>query len=288
MTLYDQHLHSRHSFDSKAEPESNVEAAISKGLAGLTFTEHFDIHPDDWESCTYHDESYSETIRTLRSRFGSSVFIGKGIEICFQPARMDFVLDFLGRHEFDLVILSVHYFGPGAVHRRSSWEGVGVDEGTRSYLETVLEAVRFCERLHASAGRVFDVLGHLDLVKRYTHRFFDQNIVAVYDELIDEILDTCLAADVVPEINTSTLRQGLDEPMPGSSTIERYSELGGTCISLGSDAHVSRDIGAGFDHALGLMDRAGITRLAVHRQRQREFVELETNATRRPDRSPSS
>lgn len=272
MTLYDQHLHSRHSFDSKAEPVGNVEAAIGKGLAGLTFTEHFDVHPDDWESCTYDDESYGETIRTLRARFGSSIFIGKGVEICFQPERMDFVLDFLAHHEFDLVILSVHYLGQSAVHRRSSWVGVGVEEGTRSYLQTVLEAVRFCEHLHQSAPRVFDVLGHLDLVKRYTHRFFEQNIVAAYAELLDEILDACLAADMVPEINTSTLRQGLDEPMPGSSTLERYAELGGTCVSLGSDAHVSGDIGAGFDHALGLMDRAGITRLAVHRERHREEV----------------
>jgi len=288
VTLYDQHLHSRHSFDSKADPSENVEAAVEKRLAGLTFTEHFDAHPDDWESCTYDDESYSETIRTLRSRFGSSIFIGKGIEICFQPARMDFILDFLARHEFDLVILSVHYFDRGAVHRRSSWKGVGVEEGTRSYLENVLEAARFCERVHKNAGRVFDMLGHLDLVKRYTHRFFEQNCVAAYAELIDEILGTCLAADVVPEINTSTLRQGLDEPMPSSSTIERYAELGGTCTSLGSDAHVSRDIGAGFDQALGLMDRAGISRLAVHRERQRELAPVETDAAARSGQPRSS
>ena len=274
MTLYDQHLHSRHSFDSKAEPGDNVQAAIDKGLAGLTFTEHFDVHPDDWKSCTYDDEAYSDTIRTLRSQFGSCLFIGKGIEVCYQPARMDFVVDFLARHEFDLVILSVHYFGRSAVHRRSSWEGIGVEEGTRSYLESVLEAARFCEHLHSSADRVFDALGHLDLVKRYTHRFFERNSVAQNADLIDEILRTCLTADVVPEINTSTLRQGLDEPMPGPSTIERYAELGGTCISLGSDAHVSRDIGVGFDHSLRLMDRAGITRLAVHRARQRELVEV--------------
>jgi len=288
VALYDQHLHSRHSFDSEADPAENVEAAVTRGLAGLTFTEHFDAHPDDWESCTYDDESYSETIRTLRSRFGSSIFIGKGIEICFQPARMDFLIDFLARHEFDLVILSVHYFGCRAVHRRSNWEGVGVEDGTRSYLETVREAASFCERLHRNSDRVFDVLGHLDLVKRYTHRYFEQNSVAAYPELIDEILEACLAADIVPEINTSTLRQGLDEPMPAATTIERYAELGGTCMSLGSDAHVSTDIGAGFDQALPLMDRAGIARLALHRERRRELIETENCVGRRSDQPPSS
>lgn len=282
MARFDQHLHSRHSFDSKEEPERNVQAAVDRGLAGLTFTEHFDVHPEDWTSCTYDDEAYSETIRSLRDRFGPGIFIGKGIEVCFQPRRMDFILDFLSRHEFDLVILSVHYFGDAAVHRRSNWDGVDVADGTRRYLETVLEAARFCERLHGDGRRVFDVLGHLDLVKRYTQRFFERNTVADHEDLIDDILRSCLAADVVPEINTSTLRQGLDEPMPGPGTIRRYAELGGTCVSLGSDAHVATDIGAGFDHALGLMRQAGIQHLVLHRRRERELVKIDAEATTRP------
>ena len=274
MDLYDQHLHSRHSFDSQADPAGNVRAALDRRLAGLTFTEHFDTHPEDWKTCTYDDAAYSATIATLRETFGDAIFIGKGIEVCFQPDRMDYVLDFLGRHTFDLVILSVHYFGEHPVHHRRHWSDLDVATGTRRYLENVLRAVRFCESLHRSGDRVFDVLGHIDLVKRYTQRFLGSYDVSPCGELIEEILRTCLAADLTPEINTSSLRQGLRETMPGAGTIARYASLGGTAISLGSDAHRSEDIGVGLADAAGMAHASGVGSLAVFRGREPHRVEI--------------
>jgi histidinol-phosphatase (PHP family) len=269
MGLFDQHIHSRHSFDSDTEPVDNVEAALSRGLAGLTFTEHLDTHPDDWKTCCYDDEALSASIESLRLRFGSRVFIGKGIEICYQPERMGYILDFLKNHSFDLVILSVHYFRGVAVHMPEHWDGLDAAEGTRRYLESVLDAVRFCERLHRTEGRVFDVLGHLDLVKRYSHRLLGEHGVAPFPDLIDEILQACLAADVVPEVNTSTMRQDLIEPMPGPDTMARYATLGGTAMSLGSDAHRPEDVGADLDRAAAMLRTAGLTSTAQFKARRR-------------------
>lgn len=275
MDLYDQHVHSRHSFDSQADPSANVDRAIACGLAGLTFTEHFDTHPDDWTGCTYDDEAYSATISRLRAHFGDAIFIGKGIEVCYQPDRMDFVLDFLQRHDFDMVMLSVHYFGTLAVYRRENWTGLNTVAGTRRYLETVLDAARFCQRLHKVHGRVFDVLGHLDLVKRYTQRFFNAYDTSRFDDVLDEILRTCIAADLVPEVNTSTLRQELAEPMPDADTVTRYAELGGKAISLGSDAHRPEDVGAGFEWAANMLRKAGFHHISIFKQRRRVMLPIE-------------
>ncbi len=269
MKLYDQHLHSRHSVDSQADPTANVEAALARGLAGLTFTEHFDTHPDDWETCLYDHESYSATIERLREHFGDAIFIGKGIEVCYQPDRMDFILDFLEGRQFDMVMLSVHYFGARPIHVRENWVGLGAADGTRRYLETVLEAVRFCEELLRTHGRVFDVLAHLDLVKRYTVRFLGRSEVSQFGGLLDEILGACIAADLVPEINTSTWRQGLAEPMPGADAAARYVRLGGAGMSLGSDAHRAEDIGADFDRAVAMLRAAGLQHVPVFQKRKR-------------------
>ena len=62
MKFYDQHVHSRHSYDSQTDPAEDVEAAVARGLSGLTFAEHFDTHPDDWEECCYDDAAYSTAI----------------------------------------------------------------------------------------------------------------------------------------------------------------------------------------------------------------------------------
>lgn len=275
MKLYDQHLHSRHSFDSEADPARNVEKAIERGLAGLTFTEHFDVHPNDRKKCTYDDAAYSQTIADLREKYGRDIFVGKGIEICYQPDHMEIILDFLGRHRFDMVMLSIHYFAGRPVHKRTSWEGTTAAEGTRLYLETVLDGVRMCERVKGSGERVFDVLGHLDFVKRYTQRFFGDFDVMSHADLVDEILQTCLTADLIPEINTSTLRQDLNETMPGPVVVKRYAELGGKAMSIGSDSHKSDHIGANLDHAVQMLRAAGIDRFAVFREQMCEFKVIE-------------
>jgi histidinol-phosphatase (PHP family) len=182
---------------------------------------------------------------------------------------MDFIVDFLDRHQFDLVLLSVHYFGGRPVHQRASWSGIDAATGTREYLNQVREAARFCERLHRRRGPVFQVLGHLDVVKRYSLRFCGSYDVSPFSELIDEILLACLAADLVPEINTSSLRQGLAETMPNAATVARYAALGGTCVSIGSDAHRPEDIGKNFEQATGMLRAAGIRHLATYQSRRR-------------------
>jgi histidinol-phosphatase (PHP family) len=269
LPLYDQHLHSRHSCDCKTDPRANVESAIAKGLAGLTFTEHFDTHPLDFPRCVFDYTDYSATIDRLREEFGSAIFIGKGIEICYQPQRMDFILNFLDKHTFDMVMLSVHYFSGVPVHVKENWEGIAAAAGTGQYLEDVLAAIRFVEKLHAKRGRVFDVLGHLDLVKRYALRYYGSYDVSPFADLIDDILRTCIAADLTPEINTSSLRQGLSETMPNSATICRYAELDGKAISFGSDSHRADDIAAGFDTATTMLRNAGLEGLAVFKNRLR-------------------
>jgi len=275
MDLYDQHLHSRHSFDSRTEPAANVESAVAKGLAGLTFTEHFDTHPNDWSGCVYNDEAYTADLGQLREHYGSSIAIGKGIEVCYQPERMALILEFLDQHEFDLVLVSCHYFGGRPVHQRRSWEGIEAAEGTRIYLEGVRDAMRSCAKLHERRGSVFHVLSHLDFVKRYSQRFLGSVHVADCGDLFDEILRACLDADIIPEINTSTLRQGLGESMPGSEVVKRYAALGGTCMSLGSDAHRAEDIAADFDTALAMLRDAGIANLAVYFSGERRLVPVE-------------
>ena len=274
MKLFDQHLHSRHSFDSRAEPADNVRRAIEVGLSGLTFTEHYDTHPNERDRCVYDEEAYSATIAALRAEFGKDIWIGKGIEVCYQPANIAEIVEFLGRRRFDLVILSVHWSQGHPIHDPSAWQGRDASLVTRKYLQTVRDAMRECERLHRGQGRVFDVLGHLDFAKRYGMRFLGVNHVDDHGDVIDEILGACLAADVVPEVNTSTIRQGLGESMPGPAVIRRYAELGGTMMSLGSDSHRAGDIGADFAQAVSWLVEAGIGYAAVFKERQRRGEKL--------------
>ncbi len=260
--VFDQHLHSWNSFDCKTPPVENVEQAIAVGLAGLTFTEHFDTHPSEWESCVYDDLKIERELSEVREQFGDRMFIGKGIEVCYQPERLDFVLEMLTAHSFDVVLLSVHWASGRAVHLQDLFKGMSCDEYLRFYLESVRECTANLVQMKRDGHQPFQILGHLDYAKRSAYRFFGFDGQLNEPELIDEILRNCLTADIIPEINTSTLRQGLSTSMPGMEIVQRYADLGGTMMSFGSDAHRAEDIGAGSDHALDLMRKAGLTHLA--------------------------
>jgi histidinol-phosphatase (PHP family) len=274
VALYDQHLHSCYSVDSEADPEANVRRALELGLAGVTFTDHYDSHPTEWATCRYDYDKIAATIGGLRRQFADRIFIGHGIEICYQPEQMPKILPYLAEHRFDLVLCSVHWFAGRALHIREHWDGLDADTGTRAYLETVLQAVRFVNDLRQRGQRPFDVLGHLDLVKRYTQRYFGTFNIRPHAELVDEILRACLEAELTPEVNLSSLRQGVSESMPAAWVVKRYAELGGEAMTLGSDAHQSDHIGANIDEGAELLKAAGIRYLAVFKDRKRELERL--------------
>ena len=268
MRIFDQHLHSWNSFDCESPPEQNVQAAIDAGLSGLTFTEHFDTHPSEWDGCIFDDEKIERELRQLRDRFGDRIFIGKGIEVCYQPERMDFILEFLRNHRFDVILLSVHWASGKPIHRREYFDGFGCDTYLRFYLEGVRDCTTHLGQMKREGHQPFHILGHLDLARRYARQLFDFDGPLNEPKLIDEILHNCLEAGIIPEINTSTLRQGLSDPMPDGDTVERYAALGGTMMSFGSDAHRPEAIGAGREHALTLMRNAGLSDLAVFQNGQ--------------------
>jgi histidinol-phosphatase (PHP family) len=266
---YDQHIHTCFSNDSQSEPEENARRAIEQGLSGVVFTDHYDSHPTEWPLCKYDYDGIASAVAGLRSRYGDRLFIGHGIEICYQPEQMEKILGFLESHRFDLVLLSVHWFKGKALHERPHWTGLDAPTGTRQYLETVLEAARFVLQLKQQGLRPFEVLGHLDLVKRYTVRYFGVFDIHPCSDLVDEILRTCLEADLIPEVNLSTLRQSLPEPSPAEWVVARYAELGGRAMTLGSDAHRPEHVGMGVSEAEQMLKRQGIRHLALFRDRQR-------------------
>ena len=84
----------------------------------------------------------------------------------------------------------------------------------RAYLTTVRGAADLCRELAARGSRPFDVLGHLDYLKRYLRRDWDIPMEPVEPAVLDPILQALIDAGVVPEINTAGLRRPEAEAYP--------------------------------------------------------------------------
>jgi histidinol-phosphatase (PHP family) len=181
----------------------------------------------------------------LREAYQPRLQIGLGIEVDYQPHLIEETVAYLSRHAFDVVLLSVHWAGDRPLHLPRLWRADNPAGMTAAYQKALSSALAVLTELGEQGERPFDILAHFDLCARYEHSMWGE--VATLDAgWLDASLAQLLAAEVVPEINTSGLRQGLGRTMPDTAALQRYHALGGRYVSIGSDAHQARHIGADF------------------------------------------
>jgi len=111
----------------------------------------------------------------------------------------------------------------------------------------------------------FDALGHIDFPKRYYGEIY------YVESELKEIFKRLLEKDMVIEINTSSLRKGHSETMPGKDLLQIYGDCGGRYVTIGSDAHVEQDAGADYEAAKALAEACGL-RQVVYRERKRSVL----------------
>lgn len=73
------------------------------------------------------------------------------------------------------------------------------------------------------------------------------------------------------EINTSSLRKGNEQTMPGRELLEIYRANGGKYVTIGSDAHVVEDVGVDYLSAKRMLEDMGLQEV-VYRQRKRSTL----------------
>ena len=119
-----------------------------------------------------------------------------------------------------------------------------------------------------------DVVAHLDLMKRYafnTNGNFDFN---EYVDMIKEVLTNIIKSGKGIEVNTSTLRSVVNETMPSVDILKLYHELGGTIITVGSDAHKSEDVGAGIRESIEVLKNIGFKNIYRFENRKPIAIEI--------------
>ena len=158
--LWDVHMHSQFSGDSDAPLDTMVQSAISRGLAGICFTDHLDIdYPQEPGLFLLDLPNYTASVHAMQEQFRSKLPVRLGIELGLQPHLSALHEDILAQYPFDFVIGSshvVHGFDP---YYPDFYEGRDEKECYREYFESILE------NIHAFDG--FDVYGHIDYVVRY-------------------------------------------------------------------------------------------------------------------------
>jgi histidinol-phosphatase (PHP family) len=272
--VFDYHVHSTYSVDCAVPMEASCRAAIAAGVTEIAFTDHLDHEPADPGCGYYRPDDYLRELDENRARFAGELTVLRGVEIDFNDRIAEQVERFVASHgsEYDFVIGSVHYGFAGAIIFPEYFADRTLDEVFLPYFDQVEKAV---------ATGWFDVIGHLDLPKRYapkTHRHYDP---LRYRERLLPIFDAMIANGVGFEINTSGLRQAPKTSMPGPSVVRWYVERGGSLITTGTDSHAAQTVGAGLAKTLDMLALSGVQHVASFRRRQPTLVPVA--ALRKPE-----
>jgi len=212
------------------------EYALRNGVGCICFTDHVDYNKNDYGYGFYEPSAYFEELRRVQDQYSGRLILLSGIEFS-EPHVYKKDFEMMCRLPYDFILGSVHWINDFFPSEMLS-KGIKLEAAFEKYWEEVLKAVVY-------GG--FDSLAHIDFPKRYFKAcLWDQ-------DQMREIFGTMVKNDLSLEINTSSLRKGLIDTMPGRELLEIYEEAGGRNITIGSDSHSIEELGKGYQEAVQMV-----------------------------------
>ncbi len=260
----DYHIHTPLCKHATGTPADYRAAARSVRMGELCFTDHA---PDPSGYDLKHRmtilqfPSYVLMVRSIQD--GGSPRVLLGIEADYYPGAEPFLRDWLPHQPFDVVLGSVHYINDWGFDNPDNlyvWDSVDVKGVWRQYFSLVRSLVEL---------RLFDVITHFDLPKKFGHRIRDTDL----KEMVQPLLDRIAKAGMAIEINTSGWRRKVAEAYPSPLILNLMRERG-IPITFGSDAHAPEDVGYAFDKAVALAREAGYGHFRRYCARQSSLCPL--------------
>lgn len=264
MKMADMHTHSENSHDSVCKIEDMYEAQIAAGTGIFAVTDHFDTGIyKDYDVFTPILRTYN-TARELNKKHGNDNILA-GVEIgegFWYPEQLEKILNLV---DFDVIIGSVH-----SVRYKDlimPYSTIDFPLLSREIVAEYLDAY-FDDMLTMIETTDFDILAHLTCPLRYINGKYKLGVsIEKYNAKIDEILRRIIKKGIALEINTSSY-DILGDFMPTEKTVQKYYDMGGRLITLGSDAHIAKNASLNFDKAIDTVKKIGFDGICYLKKRK--------------------
>lgn len=276
--LCDYHVHTTYSDDGKSTMEEVVKSAVKEGIQELCFTDHVDygvkldhgevIRKEMANKYLEHNVDYPryvEEIIYLQKKYQDVITIKMGLEFGMQRHTIQKFETLFQRYPFDFIILSCHQVEDKEFWNQDFQKGKTQQEYNERYYEELLYVVKHFKD--------YSVLGHLDMIVRY-----DESGIYPFGKvkgIIEAILKEVIKDGKGIEVNTSSSRYGLSDLTPSRDILKLYKQLGGNIITIGSDAHSAKDIGADIQNNKQELKRLGFNVYCTYEKMKPIFHPLE-------------
>lgn len=265
--MIDMHIHSARCGHASGTPAEYVAAERAAGVSIMAFTDHLPLPPRfnaGYAMAAHELEDYIADVREQQrlaaADGGPEILLG--IEADWFCGREEDLAEELARHDWDVVLGSVHFQGDWAFDDPRL-----TDEYRRREIEKVWS--RYFEDVAASAlTGLFDVITHADLVKKFNF-VPGGDLTSYYMTAIEAIAQAGCAI----EANSSGWRKPCREIYPAPAFLALANKAG-IPATMGSDAHSPDEAGAALDGARQALLEAGYRSVLVWRGRVAEEIAL--------------
>ena len=257
--LVDYHMHTVLS-DGRNSYEEMVLAAIEKGLDEIGFSDHVCLKPVEWAINMIDIPVMTTQILELKEKYSHRIHVRYGIELDYFPGIEHELKELIGSIPLDFVIGSVHFIDDWNFDSDKSLYG--------KWSNDKLYEMYFGLVQKAAASGLFDVIGHLDIIKKF----------CVYPEtdqtrLLEETVQIIRDSQAVVELNTGGLDRPCAEMTPGRFLLEMCHRLG-VPVTLSSDAHHVSQIARHYETALDLLRNVGYGEIVMFQNRKRRMLRI--------------
>lgn len=265
--MIDLHIHTPRCGHAEGAPEAYVAAARAAGIATMAFTDHLPLppgYPQGYSMGWPEMPGYVEEVRSLsaaaQAEGGPEILLG--VEADWIPGHEALVRGALEEHAFDLVLGSVHFIDDWA------FDDPDLRERYSAWTPDLLWERYFDDVCAAAFSRMFDVMAHADLIKKF-------GCVPMGDPgpYYRAAAAAFAESGVAIEVNTAGLRKPCAEIYPSAEFLKEC-RMAGVPATVGSDAHRPEDVGAAWTGARELLLAAGYASVVVFRSRSAEEVGL--------------
>ncbi len=259
--IVDLHVHTDNSFDGNHSATFFCEKAELLDLRAIAFTDHCEV--DQYRADTSYEKRIFQAffeVSKVRSAFRGKLLVLNGIELGQPVYDAEIANQIVNRFDYDHILGSVHNLrGQEDFYFMKNLSLDKAEGLLTEYFNEILELLKWGN---------FDVLAHLTYPLRY---FYSQSNLEIdlnkFRKQIDEILLLTAKTDKALEINTGALRQPLKRLTPEIDIVKRFKELGGSFVSVGSDAHYIEHLSLGIDVAYEAALKAGFDNITFFQKR---------------------
>jgi histidinol-phosphatase (PHP family) len=274
--MIDLHIHPNYSVDAQGTLEDFCLSALRANLREICFTTHLDSAPTSTDGFVVVNgeklnvldnrwlENYESSVRAIADSFkdrGLTVLIG--VEVDYYPGVAEGLPDRFHDTDFDIIMGSVHLIdGMQITTEPEAKEAFGkltIQQLGERYYRLLTDCVE---------TRLFNVIGHMDVYRRYGEKFYGPDIHSIWPPYVKDLAACMKKHHVGFEVNTSSWRKGLEQPLPESSLIKALRKQGIKTVTIGSDSHNPNDVGSGCEKALGIIRDCGFSALSSFRKKR--------------------